>query len=471
MQATVAAMGANSTTDSEAHVDTGMGWLLERFASARARTAFVHHGKPFSYGQMVDRIAAFDEQLKATGVGPADTVVVLADYAPDVVCMLLALAQMRCTVVPMTRGSVIEEGEVLSISGCTRRIVFSPDGLKWDIESRESQAQPVAGALLDDFRKTGRPGLVLFSSGSTGKPKGMLHDFWRTMDKFKVQRAPVVAIPFLMLDHFGGINTILAITSSLGTVVTTENRLLPTICNAIQTYKVDLLPTTPSFLTMLAATDLPQRYDLTSLKRITYGTETMPQATLDRIRERFPKAELQQTYGLSEVGVLRSQSRPDGSLWVRIGGNGFETQVRDGILWIRSEFRMLGYLNAPSAFDDDGWFNTQDRVEVDGEYFKILGRVTDLINVAGQKVYPAEVEDVILALPNIADVVVKGEKHALLGHIVVAYVALSEPESPADLRARIRTACLAKLTNYKVPAKVLLMESEMYSARFKKIRR
>lgn len=468
MASAVADRPARLATGPQAGSESGMDWLLERFATARERTAFVHHGKAFTYGEMVDGIAAAEVRLQALGVGHDDTVVVLADYAPEVVCVLLALARLRATVVPMTRGSVIEESEVLGISGCTRRIVFSPDGRAWDIESRRER---VSVPLLDAFRQTGRPGLVLFSSGSTGKPKGMLHDFWRVMDKFKVQRAPVVAIPFLMLDHFGGINTILAITSGLGTVVTTENRLLPTICEAIQTWKVDLLPTTPSFLTMLAATDLPRRYDLSALKRITYGTETMPQTTLDRIRERFPGVELQQTYGLSEVGVLRSQSRPDGSLWVRIGGQGFETQVRDGILWIRSEFRMLGYLNAPSAFDDEGWFNTQDRVEVDGDYFKILGRVTDLINVAGQKVYPAEVEDVILQLPRVTDVVVKAEKHALLGQIVVAHVALSAPEPAAELRARVRAACLAKLTAYKVPAKVLLMEAEMYSARFKKIRK
>lgn len=216
---------------------------------------------------------------------------------------------------------------------------------------------------------------------------------------------------------------------------------------------------------------MAQRYDLSSLRRITYGTETMPQVTLDRIRERFPNVELQQTYGLSEVGVLRSQSRPDGSLWVRIGGEGFETQVRDGILWVRSEFRMLGYLNAPSAFDDEGWFNTQDRVEVEGEWFRILGRVTDLINVAGQKVYPAEVENVILKLSNVTDVVVKGEKHTLLGQIVVAYISLSETEPLSELRARVRAACLAKLADYKVPAKVALMDVDMYSARFKKIRK
>jgi len=78
---------------------------------------------------------------------------------------------------------------------------------------------------------------------------------------------------------------------------------------------------------------------------------------------------------------------------------------------------------------------------------------------------------VILALPNIADVVVTGEKHALLGQIVVAKVHLTEPEALDALRLRIRKACLAKLTAYKVPAKVQLLEQEIYSARFKKMRR
>ncbi|MCV2357233.1 long-chain fatty acid--CoA ligase [Paucibacter sp. B2R-40] len=446
-----------------------MQWLLDRFANAEpSLAAFIHKGQVCNYGQVSADIAKYTQQLSAQGVRAGQTVVVLADYAPDVFCVILALASLKAMVVPMTRGSVIEETEALAISGCDHAIEFAQDGLSWTIKPHEVS---VSNSLLDEFRATGRSGLVLFSSGSTGKPKGMLHDFERVMDKFRVARAPVVAIPFLMLDHFGGINTILAITASLGTVVTAENRAIATICEAIQDHKVELLPTTPSFLTLLAATDLAQRYDLSSLKRITYGTETMPQSTLDRIRAKFAGVELQQTYGLSEVGVLRSQSRPDGSLWVRIGGSGFETEVRDGILWIRSDYRMLGYLNAPSGFDAEGWFNTQDRVEVDGDYFRILGRVTDLINVGGQKVYPAEVEDVILALNNVDDVVVVGEKHALLGQIVVAKVALHEAEPLAELRLRVRKACLAKLAAFKVPAKVELLDQEIYSARFKKMRR
>lgn len=450
-----------------------MDWLLQRFEQAEpGRKAFVHRGRATGYAEVVRQVADCRARLRTQGVRAGQTVTVLADYSPAVFCMILALALERCIVVPMTRGSVIEEAEALAISGCDHRIEFAADGERYDL-SAHAVAAAVAGAreMLETFRAGGKAGLVLFSSGSTGKPKGMLHDLERVAEKFLKPRDAVVAIPFLMLDHFGGINTLLAITSSLGTVVTAENRNVAAICQAIAEHGVTLLPTTPSFLTLLAASDLSTRYDLSSLQRITYGTETMPQATLDRIRARFPGVELQQTYGLSEVGVLRSQSRPDGSLWVRIGGAGFETQVRDGILWIRSDYRMVGYLNAPSGFDAEGWFNTQDRVEVDGEWFRILGRVTDLINVGGQKVYPAEVEDVILALDHIDDVVVVGEKHALLGQIVVARVRLAHDEPLDALRARVRRACRDKLAAFKVPAKVELLAQDLYSPRFKKLRR
>lgn len=446
-----------------------MEWLVERFAGAKEAIAFVHHNStPQTYGTIARKIDTLTKTLAQAGVSCGATVTLVADYSPDVFCMILALARLRCIVVPMTHGSVIETEDALAVSGCDTLIEFSDNGSDWQLSAHQVT---VTNSVLDEFRQQQRAGLVLFSSGSTGKPKGMLHDFERVAEKFRKMRQPVVAIPFLMLDHFGGINTLLAITASLGTVVTTENRSIHSICSAIEKYQVDLLPTTPSFLTMLVAAGAAGRYDLSSLKRITYGTETMPQATLDRVRTLFPQAELQQTYGLSEVGVLRSQSRPDGSLWVRLGGDGFETKVVDDILWIRSSYRMVGYLNAPSGFDAEGWFNTQDRVEVDGEYFRILGRVTDLINVAGQKVYPAEVENVILGLDNISEAVVVGEANPLLGQIVVARVNLIEPEPLANVRARVRKACLDRLAAYKVPAKVVLQDRDMYSARFKKLRK
>jgi acyl-CoA synthetase (AMP-forming)/AMP-acid ligase II len=445
-----------------------MDWLIARFQVAPERIAFIHEGREVSYANVIALINKFQKLVQDSEIGRGDTVVLLGDYSPEVFCMIMALCIRGCIVIPLTPHSVVEESVALSISGCDWYAKFDAAGCDVTITQLNIFSE---NSLLKQFRQSGNPGLVLFSSGSTGKPKGILHDFNLVADKFRKQRSPIVAIPFLMIDHFGGINTILAITSSLGTVVTVTDRAVENICAAIEKHKVELLPATPSFLTLMLASQLHSKYDLSSLKRITYGTEVMPQLTLDRIRTKFPYVDLLQTYGLSEVGVLRSQSRGDGSLWVRVGGEGFETKVVEGILWIKSKYAMVGYLNADSAFDPEGWFNTQDQVEVDGEYFRILGRVTDIINVAGQKVYPAEVENVILEIDNIKDVAIFAEKHNMTGNIVVAKVLLNEPESLESIKKRIRRICLTKLSSFKVPTKIIVSDDLLHSSRQKKIRR
>ena len=444
-----------------------MDWLLKRFGTMPENIAFIHEGRRVTYAEVLASITTFGSRIAAVGIGKGDAVVVVGDYSPEVFCLMLALAQNSSIVIPLTKNSVIEETVAIGVSGCDWYVEFNADSKDATFTKRVVE---IDNALLASFRAKGAPGLVLFSSGSTGKPKGILHDFNLVAEKFHKQRQAIVAIPFLMIDHFGGINTILAITSSLGTVVTVADRSLPKICEAIARYKVELLPATPSFLTLLMASHLHNDYDLSSLKRITYGTEVMPQSTLDALIKTFPGVTLQQTYGLSEVGVLRSQSRDDGSLWVRIGGEGFQTRIVNGVLWVKSEYAMVGYLNAPSEFDADGWFNTQDQVEVDGEYFRILGRISDLINVGGQKVYPAEVENVILNVANVKDVAVFGEKHTLLGQIVVAKIMLNEPEAIESVKRRVRQACLLKLATFKVPVKLILTDEVLYSSRQKKIR-
>jgi acyl-CoA synthetase (AMP-forming)/AMP-acid ligase II len=131
---------------------------------------------------------------------------------------------------------------------------------------------------------------------------------------------------------------------------------------------------------------------------------------------------------------------------------------------------MVGYLNAPQPFDAEGWFNTEDRVEVDGDYLRILGRVSDIIIVGGQKVYPAEVEEVIVGLDGVVDATVYGEANNLLGRVVAARVELKSPEPPDALRARVRAACAKQLAAYKVPVKVLIATEPLHSARMKKTR-
>jgi len=140
-----------------------------------------------------------------------------------------------------------------------------------------------------------------------------------------------------------------------------------------------------------------------SIKVITYGTERMDQPTLDELCKLLPNVDFRQTFGMSELGIVRVKSERRDSLFMKVGGEGVETRVVDGVLEIRSSARMLGYLNASSPFDADGWFNTKDVVEVkDDDFLKVTGRLSDVINVAGLKFMASEVERVALTFPNVS---------------------------------------------------------------------
>ena len=180
-------------------------------------------------------------------------------------------------------------------------------------------------------------------------------------------------ISFLQHDHFGGINTLLYALTSGSTLIIPKDRSPATVCETIEKHKVTLLPTTPSFLKFMMMVRAHDRHDLSSLKLITYGSEKMEGWVLKLLNIAMPNAELKQTYGLSELGVLHAKSKGSNSLWVKVGGPGFETKVENGTLWVKSESSMLGYLDGTDPFKD-GWYDTGDLVDVDGEYVRFMGR-------------------------------------------------------------------------------------------------
>jgi acyl-CoA synthetase (AMP-forming)/AMP-acid ligase II len=155
---------------------------------------------------------------------------------------------------------------------------------------------------------------------------------------------------------------------------------------------------------------------------------------------------------------------------MKIGGEGFKTRVVDGMLEIKAQSAMMGYFNHPSPFTEDGWFRTGDLVEQDGEYFRVLGRASELINVGGEKVFPAEVEGLLGEMPGVLDVTVSGEKNMLTGQLVCARVRLSGEETASAFRVRMRAFCQGRVAPYKIPQKVVLADRPLHSERFKKTR-
>ena len=442
-------------------------FLRARFNEARDKDALVWCDRVVSYERILELMDRWAGLLDAAGVRKSSIVSIEADFSPSAVALMLVLIERNCIIVPLSQSIDDKKPEFRKIAEVQYSIVIDDD----DSESIHKVGQEPGHELLLDLLEKERPGLVLFSSGSTGASKAAVHDFVPMLEKYKTPRHSLRTITFLLFDHIGGVNTLLYNLSNAGCVITVQNRQPDTVCRAIEKYGVELLPTSPTFINLLLVSETYRKYDLSSLKMVTYGTEVMPESTLNRFHALFPDVRLLQTYGLSEVGILRSKSKSSDSLFVKVGGDGFETRIVDGMLEIKARSAMLGYLNAPSPFTADGWFKTGDVVETDGEFIRILGRRSELINVGGEKVYPAEVESVLQTMDGVEEVVVNGSPHPITGNIVVARVKLNTGESLAEFRKRMRQFCFGKLSRFKIPQKVELVDRQLHGERFKKMRR
>jgi acyl-CoA synthetase (AMP-forming)/AMP-acid ligase II len=443
-----------------------LAFLREIFAREAERDALVWRDRPYTYGWLLEELDSVGRELDAAALPRGPVVGLEADFSPRAVALLLALIERGAILVPLTSSVEEKKPEFLATAEAEIRITIDSAD-RWRIEPTGRQA---THELLRELKRRGSPGLVLFSSGSTGKSKAAVHDIVPMLDKFRVPRQSLRTITFLLFDHIGGFNTLLYSLSNAGCVITVDSRDPDRVCEAIETHRVELLPTSPTFLNLLLVSEAYRRHDLSSLRLVTYGTEVMPESTLRRFHALFPDVTLQQTYGLSELGILRSKSRSSDSLWLKVGGEGFETRIVDGLLEIKARSAMLGYLNAPSPFTADGWFRTGDAVEVDGEWLRILGRRSELINVGGEKVYPAEVESVLQLMDGVEDVAVRGEPNPITGQIVAARVKLSTDESLAEFRRRMQAHCRDRLSRFMIPQRIELVSDGLHGSRFKKMR-
>lgn len=441
-------------------------WFFERMQEWGDDTALVWKDTKTSYRAIVELADVWRRDFEERGIRAGAVVAIEGSFSPNACAALVALVRLGTVVVPLTPLMRAHRETFLEIAEAQLLIeVDDADG-----SELTSFDRVVTNALTQKLIARGHPGLVIFSSGSTGSPKAILHDLATTLQKFRSVRQKKTTLTFLLFDHIGGVDTLFNTFGSGGALVTVANRNPELVARAIEEYGVHTLPASPTFLNLLLISGACFNHDLSSLKVIAYGTEPMPENTLKRLHDVFPDVALVQTYGMSELGVLRSRSKDSQSLWLKFTDEGFQTKVVEGVLWVKAEAAMLGYLNAPDLFDAEGWLNTQDAVEVDGEYVRILGRATDLINVGGQKVYPAEVENVLLQLDNVEEVAVFGKPHPMMGQIVAARFNLKAPEALDLFKRRMNAFCRGRIANYQIPLFVELADSSQFGARFKKMR-
>jgi len=428
--------------------------------------AIVHGGTVYSYNDLIKKIQFWDEKI--LDIKEYSVVGIEGDFSLDSIALIFSLIKKKLIIVPLDAKQKNKNQEKYAIAQLDYLIGLEPL-IGFTIERQTTSEEK--NEFYSKLFLENKPGLVLFTSGSSGKPKAAVHDLNRLLKKFNKKRRTYITVNFLLFDHWGGLNTMFHILSNGGLLVLLAERSPDYVCELIDKYQVELLPTSPTFLNMVMISRAYQRWSMKSLKLITYGAEPMPESLLKMVNTIFPDIQLQQTYGLIELGVLSSKSESNGSLWVKIGGDGYAVRVSDGLLEIKSDSAMLGYINAPSPYTEDGWFKTGDAVEVKDDYFRILGRKSELINVGGEKVYPQEVENIIREFEHVVDVTVYGEKHPLTGSIVCAKVVVDNNElDKATFIKELKTFCRQKMASFKIPVKISLESDLLHGDRFKKIR-
>jgi O-succinylbenzoic acid--CoA ligase len=317
---------------------------------------------------------------------------------------------------------------------------------------------------------SGRPvgddvALVVHTSGTGGVPKLVQFDRPAIDAAVASSALALEASPHdrwlccLPLAHVGGLLVLLR-SVLLGAPVTVHPRFDPeAVATQTDSAFVSLVPT---MLGRLLDVDA----DLSHFRAILVGGAAVPAWLADRALAQ--RANVIQTYGLTEsCGGVVYDGRPLPGTEVRIDG--------DGGIQLRGPTVMRGYLDdeeaTARAFTEGGWLRPGDAGWIDGRgRLRVAGRLDDLINTGGEKVWPAEVEAVLQQHPGVAEVAIVGRPDPEWGQRVVAYVVPADPTAPPSLDA-LRDHVARSLPRHQAPRQLILIPEGLPRTASGKVRR
>jgi acyl-CoA synthetase (AMP-forming)/AMP-acid ligase II len=332
-------------------------------------------------------------------------------------------------------------------------------------------------------RKTAPDDLCLlpYTSGSTGKPKGVMlshaGQIWNAdcvgkASLFDATERALIAVP---LFHKNAMLTVKSMLLAGGSLAILPGFEAAEVIRSIERWQITYISGVPAmYKRILAEKELLEHSDVSSLRYATCGSAEVPQELLDEFTRVF-RSPLSEGYGLTEGG-------PDPLLNLRWGltrrGScgrefpGAEARLVDpetrqpvgedevGELVVRNPGVALGYWNLPKVTAQkirDGWLYTGDLMRRDQDgYYYFLGRGDDVINVAGEKVHPKEVEDLLLRHDNIRDACVVPAPHPDKGAVPVAFVCERTPG--ASTEQQLKQYALREGAAFAHPRRIIFVD-------------
>ena len=332
--------------------------------------------------------------------------------------------------------------------------------------------------------------LQLYTSGTTGLPKGVMLAN-RNMIQILSQAAPdafgiddsTVSLVAMPLFHIGGSGWALAGMSRGGRSVIMRDMDPVELVRLIAEERITHAFLVPAVLMVLLAVPGIEQADLSSLHTIFYGASPISEDVLVRCMSVIG-CRFAQVYGMTETSgaiirldyedhdpdgprrhLLRAAGKPLAGVEIRVVDPGGTSDVpvgQVGEVWTRSAFNMLGYWDKPAetsaTLGDDGWLRTGDAGYLDEEgYLFLHDRIKDMVVSGGENIYPAEVENVLLAHPAVADAAVIGVPDDKWGETVKAIV-VPAPGTTVDA-AEVIDFCRQRLAHYKCPTSVEVIDT------------
>jgi HIP---CoA ligase len=405
--------------------------------------------------------------LDAAGVAVLFTV---TDFLDNDYVAMLASAGTGTGV----RETVVMRGSVPA--GCTSFADFMARGDTIDDTERLARCAALTGDSLCH---------IMFTSGTTGAPKGAMlthgaicrgYDDWATVIGLEAGDRYLIVNPFF---HSFGLNAGVLASLMKGACMLPHPVFdVQQVLERIPVDRITMLPGPPAiYQTILNHPDL-DRYDVSSLRLAVTGAATIPVEMILAMRDRLGFEKVVTGYGLTEGSGLATMCRHDDDpeIIATTSGRampGMEVRIVDddgvevprgepGEIVVRGYNVMVGYLDDPvqtaETIDADGWLHTGDIGVMDAAgNVDITDRKKDMFINGGFNVYPAEIEGIMLAHPDIGQVAVVGVPDERLGEVGCAFVVPAAHRSPDP--DEIAAWCRREMANYKAPRRVVLVDA------------
>jgi len=479
------------------------------------KTAIIFGDRRISYSELDTLINRAAGGLTSLGLGRED---VLSLFLPSLPELIIAyMGTVRAGVTLNLVNAMLQKTEVAYIlNDCNSKAVLVDSKRLPIIESVRPEVNSLTDIiLLEEDQGKGYPGFMrmlsegggefdlpgtkgsdichlMYTSGTTGWPKGVMAthlNIWHNATEFgKVHFRPedtiMVATP--IFHCWGLVNGTLGMLSRGGSVITVERFYPDKAIDEIERLKPTVFQGVPPMYNLLLKQPDLDRRDISSVAFCLSAATKMPENLIRQVEDRL-KWRYAEAWGLTEVSCVGATSSYTET---RIGscGKGMDDAVmkvideegnelppgQQGELCVKGTCVTNGYLNKQEAtkesFDTEGWFHSGDIAHMDEDgYAYIVDRKKDMINVGGEKVYPSEVEDMMLDHPKIKDLVIVGIPDDLKGEAPKAFIQLKEGER--STLEEIREFCRSKMAPYKVPMAVEFVDEIPRLASGKALRR